>query len=118
MERESLSLLQGTLDLMVLGILARGPAHGYGIAEQVREATTGELSVQDGALYQALHRLERQGLVEAEWGASENNRRARYYKLTPAGRTHLRTETKSWMQYAETVTAILTSPAADVSTAK
>ena len=70
MGRDTLSLVQGTLDLMVLGILAGGPAHGYGIAEQVRQATTGEVVIQDGALYQALHRLERQGLLDAEWGAA------------------------------------------------
>ncbi|HTI39288.1 MAG TPA: PadR family transcriptional regulator [Vicinamibacterales bacterium] len=107
MGREGLALVQGTLDLMILGILARGPAHGYGIAEQVREATTGELSIQDGALYQALHRLEQQGLVDAEWGASENNRRARFYSLTPKGRRRVREQAAEWHRYARALASLL-----------
>jgi transcriptional regulator len=107
MGRGSLSLVQGTLDLMVLGILSGGSAHGYGIAEQVRQATTGELDIQDGALYQALHRLERQGLIEAEWGASENNRRARYYSLTSRGRRHVREQADQWHRYARALAAVL-----------
>ena len=107
MGRDSLALVQGTLDLMVLGILAAGSAHGYGIAEQVREATTGDVVIQDGALYQALHRLERQGLVDAEWGASENNRRARYYSLTPKGRRHVREQAEQWHRYARALGAVL-----------
>ena len=79
-----LTLVQGTLDLLVLRTLAAGPMHGYGIANQVHERTGGALAIEDAALYQALHRLDRQGLVDAEWRASANNRRARYYALTPA----------------------------------
>ena len=107
MGRDRLSLVQGTLDLMILGILAGGPAHGYGIAEQVREATSGELLLQDGALYQALHRLDRQGFVDAEWGASENNRRARYYSLTAKGRRRVREQADEWHRYARALGAIL-----------
>ena len=107
MGASGLSLVQGTVDLMVLGILAAGSAHGYGIAEQVRQTTAGELNIQDGALYQALHRLERQGLVEAEWGASENNRRARYYSLTPKGRLQLREQAAQWHRYARALGAVL-----------
>ena len=107
MGRDSLPLFQGTLDLLVLGILARGSAHGYGIAERVRTATTGDLVIQDGALYQALHRLERQGLVEAAWGASENNRRARFYSLTTKGRERVRQQTDEWRRYARAMGEIL-----------
>jgi PadR family transcriptional regulator PadR len=107
MGRDSLPLVQGTLDLLVLGILAGGSAHGYGIAERVRTATTGDLVIQDGALYQALHRLERQGLVNAAWGASENNRRARFYSLTAKGRKHVRQEADAWHRYARAIGEIL-----------
>jgi transcriptional regulator len=102
-----LPLVQGTLDLLVLRTLASGPVHGYGIATRVEERTGGDLAIEDAALYQALHRLERQGLVEAEWGPSENNRRARYYALTPAGRGRLRDETANWRRYARAVEAVL-----------
>ena len=107
MPRTPLPLVQGTLDLLVLGALASGARHGYGIATIVQERTGGDLAVEDAALYQALHRLERQGLVDAEWGASENNRRARYYALTPSGRKRLREETASWRRYARAVEAVL-----------
>jgi PadR family transcriptional regulator PadR len=102
-----LPLVQGTLDMLVLRTLASGALHGYGIASAVRERTAGDLSIEDAALYQALHRLDRQGLVEAEWAASENNRRARYYTLTAAGRKRLREETANWRRYARAVEAVL-----------
>ena len=102
-----LPLIQGTLDLLVLRALLGGPMHGYGIAMLVRDRTDGLLAIEDAALYQALHRLERQGLVDAEWRSSENNRRARYYTLTPAGRKRLREETASWRRYAHAVEALL-----------
>jgi transcriptional regulator len=102
-----LPLLQGTLDLIVLRTVALGPIHGYGVAALVRERTNGELAVEDAALYQALHRLDRQGLVDAEWRASENNRRARYYSLTAAGRKRLREGTATWRRYARAVEAVL-----------
>jgi len=107
MGRDGLSLLQGTLDLVVLGILAGGRRHGYGIAESVRDATSGDLTIQDGALYQALHRLERQGLVDAEWGASEHNRRARFYSLTPKGRRRVRKQAAEWHRYARALGTLL-----------
>ncbi len=103
----SLPLLQGTLDLLVLRTLVGGPMHGYGIAVSVHERTRGDLAVEDAALYQALHRLDRQGLVEAEWRASDNNRRARYYALTSAGRARLREQTANWRRYVHAVDAIL-----------
>lgn len=102
-----LPLVQGTLDLLVLRALADGSMHGYAIATLVHERTHGDLAIEDGALYQALHRLDRQDLVESEWGPSENNRRARYYTLTPAGRRRLRDETASWRRYARAVEAVL-----------
>jgi PadR family transcriptional regulator len=102
-----LPIMQGTLDLLVLGVLAPGPMHGYGIATAVHERTGGELAVPDAALYQALHRLERQDLVDAEWGPSDNNRRARYYTLTRAGRARLRAETTNWRRYTRAVEAVL-----------
>jgi PadR family transcriptional regulator, regulatory protein PadR len=102
-----LPLVQGTLDLLVLRTLRAGPMHGYGIATEVHERTAGALNIEDAALYQALHRLDRQGFVEAEWRASENNRRARYYTLTSAGRKRLREDTASWRRYSQAVEAVL-----------
>lgn len=107
MSPSSMPLMQGTLDLLVLRTLASGPMHGYGIATEVHERTGGDLAIDDGALYQALHRLDRHGWVDAEWRASENNRRARYYRLTASGRKRLREETASWRRYARAVDAIL-----------
>jgi transcriptional regulator len=99
--------MQGTLDLLVLRTLSSGAMHGYGIATRVQEQTGGALVIEDAALYQALHRLDRQGLVEAEWRPSENNRRARYYSLTVAGRRRLREETANWRRYAQAVDSVL-----------
>jgi PadR family transcriptional regulator, regulatory protein PadR len=93
--------------LLVLRTLVGCSMHGYGIAVVVRERTEGHLTIEDAALYQALHRLDRQGLVEAEWRPSENNRRARYYTLTPAGRRRLREETVNWRRYSRAVEAVL-----------
>jgi transcriptional regulator len=107
MRTPPLPLVQGTLDLLVLRTLASGPMHGYGIATKVRECTGGELSIEDAALYQSLHRLDRQGYVDADWGPSENNRRARYYTLTAAGRKRLHEETTNWRRYSRAVEAIL-----------
>jgi transcriptional regulator len=102
-----LPLMQGTLDLLVLRTLASGPEHGYGVATRVVRQTDGNLAIEDAALYQALHRLDRQGLVEAEWRPSDNNRRARYYTLTPAGRKRLREQTANWRRYARAIEAVL-----------
>ena len=107
MPTAALPLVQGTLDLLVLRVLASGPMHGYGIATLVHQRTDGDLAIEDAALYQALHRLDRQELVDAEWRASDNNRRARYYTLTPAGRQRLRDETASWRRYTRAVDAVL-----------
>src|SRR4051812_22932169 len=107
MAHPALPLVQGTLDLLVLRTLASGPRHGYGIAGVVHDLTAGDLSIEDAALYQALHRLDGQGLVAAEWRPAENNRRARYYTLTAAGRRRLREETAAWRRYARAVEAVL-----------
>jgi PadR family transcriptional regulator, regulatory protein PadR len=102
-----LPLMQGTLDLLVLRTLASGPMHGYGIATLVYQRTDGNLAIEDAALYQALHRLDRQELVEAEWRPSDNNRRARYYTLTSAGRRRLREEAANWRRYSRAVETVL-----------
>jgi PadR family transcriptional regulator len=102
-----LPLMQGTVDLVVLRTLASGSMHGYGIATLVHQRTSGDLTIEDAALYQALHRLDRQGLVDTEWRPSDNNRRARYYTLTPAGRKRLREQTSNWRRYARAIEAVL-----------
>jgi transcriptional regulator len=105
-----LPVLKGTLDLLVLRALNWTPMHGFEIVSWLERAAHGALEVEDSALYQALYRLEERGHLDAEWGVTGNNRKARYYRITTAGRAHLRAETRSWMRYAETVTAILTAP--------
>jgi transcriptional regulator len=104
-----LPVLKGTLDLLVLRALSWAPMHGFEIVSWLERAASGSLDIEDSALYQAVYRLEEKGLLQAEWGVTENNRRARYYKLTAPGRAHLRAETKNWVQYAGTVTEILTA---------
>jgi PadR family transcriptional regulator len=107
MSREALDLLQGTLDVLVLRTLAWQPMHGYAISRWIRTRTAGVLHIQDAPLYKALHRLERDGSIAAEWGVSENNRKARYYRLTPRGRSRLKSEETAWRQYAEAVFRVL-----------
>jgi PadR family transcriptional regulator PadR len=102
-----LDLLQGTLDLILLKSLIWGPAHGYAVAKWVRDITGDDLQVEEGALYTALHRMERRGWVAAEWGLSENNRRAKYYHLTAAGRRQLKQETVRWERYTRAVGLLL-----------
>ena len=96
-------LLRGTLDLLVLKAVTWGPRHGYEIAEWITAVTDAELLVEEGPLYTALHRLEKKGWLEGEWGYSENNRRAKYYSLTSAGRQRLRTEVSTWERYTRAV---------------
>ncbi|MEJ7812937.1 MAG: PadR family transcriptional regulator [Gemmatimonadaceae bacterium] len=104
---DALPLLKGTLDLLVLKTLSWGAMHGFGIASWLEDRSGGTLGVDDSALYQALHRLEARGLVEAEWGVTGNSRRARYYRLTTVGRQRLRAETATWLRYTQSVTHIL-----------
>ena len=101
MARDPEGLLPGTLDLLILKALSLGELHGYGVLLRVQQITGGKLGVEQGALYPALYRLESQGHLEAEWGTSENNRRAKYYRLTAAGRKRLREGTESWNRMVE-----------------
>jgi PadR family transcriptional regulator PadR len=110
---DAMNLLQGTLDLLVLKALVFGARHGYAVARWVRETTDGTLEVEEGALYTSLHRMERRGWLESEWGLSENNRRAKYYMLTAAGRQQLSAESSAWTKYAEAVFKVLRAQEAD-----
>lgn len=107
MDDRSLDLLQGTLDVLVLRTLAWGVMHGYAVSRWIRHRTDGVIEIEDAPLYKSLHRLERAGCVEAEWGLSENNRRARYYRLTTRGRRRLRDQESAWRRYAEAVFKVL-----------
>ncbi len=102
-----LDLLQGTLDLLILKTLALGPMHGWGISQRIQQTSDDVLRVNQGSLYPALHRLESAGWIEAEWGASENNRQAKFYKLTRAGQKQLREETAQWERMAGAVARVL-----------
>lgn len=107
MAREPLDLLQGTLDVLVLRTLTWGPMHGYAVSRWIRQRTEGVLEIEDAPLYKALHRLERDKLVSAAWGVSDNNRRARFYELTASGRKRLKVEESAWRRYAEAVFKVL-----------
>ena len=107
---QRMTLVRGTLDVLVLRALNWGPMHGFEITTWLEERSGGKLGVEDGALYHALVRLEERGSIEAEWGETENGRRARYYSLTATGRAYLKAETARWLEYASTVTAVLTAP--------
>ena len=107
MAAPTLPLLQGTLDVLVLKALTSGPRHGYAVAAWIRQTTDGALDIEEGALYTALHRLDKRGWVESDWGLSENNRRAKYYRLTAQGRGQLAAEARAWTRYAEAVFKVL-----------
>ena len=100
-------LFTGTLDILILRTLERAPLHGYAIGRAIREGSEGVLSVEEGALYPALHRLEGRGLLEAEWGRTDTGRRAKFYRVTSEGAQHLARETERWARYSGAVTAIL-----------
>lgn len=104
-----LDLLQGTLDMLILKALTWGPNHGFGVARWIEQRTNDALTVEEGSLYPALHRMTRRGWLTAQWGVSENNRRARYYRLTPAGRSQLAQEAKSWRQFSDVVGLVMSS---------
>lgn len=105
-------LVQGTLDMLILKTLASGAMHGYAIARRIQQATSDLLRVEEGSLYPALHRMERRGWIEARWGLSETNRRAKYYGLTAAGRAQLKAEVAAWNRFVEAVAGVLgASPA-------
>ncbi len=107
MDKTQLELIRGTLDVLILKALAWGPLHGYAITRLIHRQTDEALLVEEGTLYPALWRLESKGLVEAEWGLSKNNRKAKYYRLTSEGRRHLRQESKTWEAYAAAVGKML-----------
>ena len=107
MTRKQMNLLQGTLDVLVMRAVAHEARHGYGVADWIRRTTDGTLEIEDGALYTSLHRMEKRGLLEAEWGVSEKNRRAKYYALTEQGRAELAKASGDWARYAEAVFKVL-----------
>jgi transcriptional regulator len=107
MEKSSLDVVRGTLDVLILKTVSWGRMHGYAITEAILRQTEDALLVEEGALYPALHRMEAKGWIEAEWGLSDNNRRAKYYRLTPDGRRRLREEMKTWAHYTEAVNKVL-----------
>ena len=103
-----LPLLKGTVDMLVLKSLTWGPMHGFGIAIWLEQQSHGALGLDDSMTYQVLHRLEGRGLIDAQWKVTENNRKARFYRLTRAGRAHLAVETEAWLRYSRSVTGIMT----------
>jgi transcriptional regulator len=109
MEKNRLELFRGTLDILILKSLIWGPLHGYAITSLISRHSDDALMVEEGTLYPALWRLESRGLVESEWGLSDNNRKAKYYTLTSEGRRHLRAETRTWEAYAQAVAKVLSA---------
>lgn len=109
MPQSDIAMLQGTLDVLILKALGWGPMHGYAIARWLHEVTEDVLRIEEGSLYPSLHRMERRGWIASEWGLSENNRRAKYYALTPAGRQQLQAETRTWTAFAKAVGQVLTA---------
>jgi transcriptional regulator len=107
---DSLPLLQGTLDILVLKALAAEPLHGYAVARWIRKTTDDALQIEEGALYTALHRMEKRGWLASSWGLSENKRKAKFYGATPEGLRRLKKESRAWARYAEAVFKVLNSP--------
>jgi PadR family transcriptional regulator, regulatory protein PadR len=104
---KQLDLLQGTLDMLILKAISLGPLHGYGILLRIQQISKDQLEIQQGSLYPALYRLEHHGWIASEWGESENNRKAKYYRLTAAGKRRLQTEAQNWNRMAEVIAGIL-----------
>ena len=107
-------LLPGTLDLLILKAVSLGPLHGYGVLLRIQQITQGALTIEQGALYPALYRLEKQGMLDADWGTSDNNRRARFYRLTTAGRRQLRDHTETWNRTVSAMSAALNTKPEEV----
>ena len=107
-------LLQGTLDLLILKAISLGPLHGYGVLLRIQQISRDKLQIQQGSLYPALYRLEHQGFITSEWGASDNNRKAKFYSLTTAGRRRLREETAYWERLSEAIGLVLAAAPEDV----
>ena len=114
MSDDNLPILQGTLDILILKALVNEPLHGYAVARWIRETTEDALQIEEGALYTALHRLEKRRWIESSWGLSENNRRAKFYGLTPTGTKQLREGSRAWARYAEAVSKVLGAPEVEV----
>ena len=104
-----LTLMQGTLDMLILKAVSLGPLHGYGVLLRIQQISGDQLAIQQGSLYPALFRLEHQGLIASEWGESDNKRKAKFYRLTPAGRSRLRSEADNWNRMASLIAGILTT---------
>jgi transcriptional regulator len=111
---QGMELLQGTLDMLVMKAVSLGPLHGYGVLLRIQQISGNRLDVQQGSLYPALYRLEHEGWIAGEWGQSENNRRARFYKLTAAGRRRLESETRKWHAMADVIGTILNTAAEEL----
>ena len=107
-------LLQGTLDMLILKAVSVGPMHGYGILLRIQHFSRAALEIQQGSLYPAVYRLEHQGLLTGEWGTSDNNRKAKFYSLTPAGRRHLKAERESWARLVQAIASVLDATLADL----
>ena len=107
--REKTDLLQGTLDMLILKVVALGPIHGYGISQRIRQISNDVLSVQQGSLYPALHRLEKRGWLTADWGESENGRQAKFYRLSAKGRRQLTMEEETWRRLAQAIQLVLSA---------
>jgi PadR family transcriptional regulator, regulatory protein PadR len=107
------TVLQGTLDMLILKAVSLGPLHGYGVLLRIQQISLNRLEIQQGSLYPALYRLEHQGFIESEWGQSENSRKARFYRLTAAGRRRFQQETRNWNRMADIIAGILETPTKD-----
>ncbi len=111
---KQIDLLQGTLDMLILKAVSLGPLHGYGVLLRIQQISAGQLEIQQGSLYPALYRLEHQGWIASEWGESENNRKAKFYQLTAAGRKQLRAESEKWNRMAGLIGGILSMKAGEI----
>jgi PadR family transcriptional regulator PadR len=118
MARPDADMLHGTLDVVLLKTLTWGPMHGYGIIRWLQQLTDDVLDIEDGSLYPALHRMESKGWIDSEWGLSDNNRRAKYYRLTPTGRKQLRAHSAAWSAFSHAVSKVLAANAAPVGVAR
>ncbi|HAH46215.1 PadR family transcriptional regulator [Gimesia sp.] len=112
-KKQKADLLQGTLDMLILKSLLSQSRHGYGVAKWIQVTTRGALEIEEGSLYPALHRMQKRGWIQSEWGLSESNRRAKYYELTPVGRAQLKTEVQSWSQLVDAISLVLKSNLAE-----